>query len=374
MKRVAIIAGEASGDAIAEGLVQQIKQHYPDCEVVGMAGSKMIAQGVTPWYHIDDLSVMGVSEVLKALPKILRMRKDLTQRILAFKPDVMIGVDAPDFNLSIEAKLKEQGIKTVHYVSPSIWAWKKGRIHKIKRATDLVLCTLPFEPEIYEAHQHPAVFVGHPLADQMNFTLSKTDYCEQIGLDPRNDYVALLPGSRGFELKRLLPVFLEVAEAFQKRHPDIQFLLPLARASLSEALKPFQAQIETLKIHLVSGQSQAVLGASRVALLASGTVALEAALMNVPSVMAYKLSPLSYWIGKLMIKLPYFSLPNLILNEPLIPEFIQAEASPSHLIAALECQFSKGSGKQEAQVKKLRSLLKKKASEQAFIEISHLLS
>lgn len=374
MKRVAIIAGEPSGDVIGAGLVLQIKKHYPDCEIVGMAGDAMQSNGMTAWYHVDDLSVMGITEVIKVLPKILRIRKDLTQRIKDFQPDVMIGIDAPDFNLSIEKKLKASGIKTAHYVSPSIWAWKSWRIHKIKKATDLVLCTLPFELEIYQKHHHPAAFVGHPLADQIDFTLGKVDYCHQLGLDPAKNYVALLPGSRGFELKQLLSVFIKAAELFQQQQSSVQFLLPLARPGLREHLEPYMARIEALGVTLVDGQAQAVLGASTAALLASGTVALEAALLDVPSVMAYRVSALTYWIGSKMVKLKYFTLPNIILNEIFMPEFIQKAVTAEALCASLLTQYMQGLDQLDPRVEKIRQLLARNASEQAFKQIQLLCS
>lgn len=340
MRCVAIACGEASGDAIGEGLVKAIKSAYPNCQVIGIIGPKMLAAGAEALYTIDDLSVMGISEVLAKLPHILKVRKGLIQQVLDLKPDVFIGIDAPDFNLGVAQKLKAKGIKTVQYVSPSIWAWKGWRVHKIKKSTDLVLCTLPFEPKYYEKVNHKAVFIGHPLASQIDFNLTREDYQNRLGLPVGVNYIAILPGSRKFEVKNLLPTFLVAASLYAKQYPDAKFILPVAKADLTPLITEMIKQAG-IDVQLIKGKAVDVLGASSKAMIASGTVVLEAALVGTPSVVAYRLSAFSYFIGKMMVKLKYISLPNIILDKPLFPELIQGDCTAVKLFEALERPFDK---------------------------------
>lgn len=376
MKRIVLIAGEASGDAIGEGLVLAIKNKYPHCEILGMGGDKMIQAGLKPWAHIDQLSVMGILEVLKHLPKILKLRRFLFRKIINTQPDILIGIDAPDFNLGLEKKIKKikkAGIPVVHYVSPTIWAWKAGRIKTIKQATDSVLCIFPFEPLIYQNNHHRAVFVGHPLADQINFDLSKQNYCEKLQLNPNQKYLAILPGSREFEINALLPIFLKTVGLFRKKYPEFEFLLPIARESLREKIKFYLADYNDLPIYLISGQAQSVLGASDLALLASGTVSLEAGLLNTPSIVAYKLSKFSYWLAKKLVKISHISLPNLLLNQKIFPEFLQEQVTPENLFNALNQQWETYQKQLPEFGLKLKNLLTHQASQKALEEIEHVI-
>ncbi len=376
MNKVVLVAGEASGDAIGEGLVKKIKAAYPQAQIYGVGGSKMISAGLIPWGTIEELSVMGIVEVLSHLPRILKLRKKILKNTLSFKPDIYIGIDAPDFNLGLEEKFKKSGIPTIHYVSPTIWAWKPGRIKKIKRATSSVLCVFPFEPEIYKKSNHRAVYIGHPLADQINFDFTRENYCQSLGLNFKKNYLALLPGSRKFEVERLLPIFLETAQKFKKNYPEIQFLIPVARESLKNLIQEHLKNYPDLSssIHCVMGQAQAVLGASKLALLASGTVTLEAALLNIPSVVAYRLSNFSYWIAKKLVKLNYVSLPNLLLNQPVFPEFLQEAVTAENLYLALKNQYEKYQNQNPSFGPELKKLLVQNASEQALREIEHVIN
>ncbi|MFB1010340.1 MAG: lipid-A-disaccharide synthase, partial [Thiopseudomonas sp.] len=324
----------------------------------------MEAAGLQSFFPMERLAVMGLVEVLGRLRELLRRRKELAAWLLEQKPDVFIGIDAPDFNLDLELKLHQQGIKTVHYVSPSVWAWRQKRVLKIREACDLMLCLLPFEARFYEEHQVPVHFVGHPLADSIALENDPLAARQQLGLPADARVVALMPGSRGGEVRRLGELFLHSASLLQQRHPELQFVLPAANAARKEQLEQMLAAFPKLPVTLLDGQSQLALQACDAVLIASGTATLEAMLFKRPMVVAYRLAGLTYRILKLMVKSRHFALPNLLAGETLVPEFIQHAATAENLAAAIEQQLADGS-RQTARFLELHQLMRRDASRQA---------
>ena len=335
-----IVAGEISGDTLGAGLIHALKQHYPNARFVGICGTQMIAEGGESWFPLERLSVMGLVEVLGRIKELFAIRDELVQRFIEQKIDVFIGIDAPDFNLRVAPQLKQAGIKTVHYVSPSVWAWRQGRIHGIKAAIDLMLCLLPFEKEFYDQHQLDAVFVGHPLADSLPL-VNDTQYArQQLGLDVNKTYVALLPGSRGGEVSRLgLPLF-EAAKLMQVKNPQLEFIVPAINAQRKNQIDTLLIEANlTVKVFDSSygaGVGRLVMSAADVVVLASGTATLEAMLLKKPMVVVYKLQWLTYWIVRLLSKARYISLPNLLANKALVPELVQNEVTPEHIAQATQ--------------------------------------
>jgi len=316
--KIAISAAETSGDLIGSKLVQALKVQNTDHQIEGLAGEKMIAAGCTQRWDQNLVNVMGFSEVLKKLPSLLRLRKTIVDYYSTNKPDVFIGVDAPDFNFVIEKKLKKQGVKTVHYISPSVWAWRQSRIKKIKQSTDLVLCVFPFEVDFYQKNQQKALFVGHPLAQS---------------LTPRQNHIAgknivLMPGSREGEVKRLLPEMLSAVRLMTDQDHELNFHLVLANGSLQEWA---EQQIQKLNLSISVGDAHQRIEQADLVLVASGTATLEVALIGVPMVVVYKLSAISYFIASRLVKSPYVSLPNVIANQALVPELIQKDASGENI-------------------------------------------
>ncbi|MBK8327379.1 MAG: lipid-A-disaccharide synthase [Moraxellaceae bacterium] len=335
-----IVAGEISGDTLGAGLIHALKQHYPNARFVGICGAQMIAEGGESWFPLERLSVMGLVEVLGRIKELFAIRDELVQRFIEQKIDVFIGIDAPDFNLRVAPQLKQAGIKTVHYVSPSVWAWRQGRIHGIKAAIDLMLCLLPFEKEFYDQHQLDAVFVGHPLADSLPL-VNDTQYArQQLGLDNNKTYVALLPGSRGGEVSRLgLPLF-EAAKLMQVKNPQLEFIVPAINAQRKNQIDTLLIEANlTVKVFDSSygaGVGRLVMSAADVVVLASGTATLEAMLLKKPMVVVYKLQWLTYWIVRLLSSARYISLPNLLANKALVPELVQNEVTPEHIAQATQ--------------------------------------
>lgn len=331
--RIALVAGEASGDILGAGLIQSLKERYPDAEFEGIGGSLMEKQGMRLIYPIERLSVMGLVEVLKQLPELLGIRKDLTQRWITTPPDLFIGIDAPDFNLQLEKKLKETGVTTVHYVSPSVWAWKRKRIFKIKECADLLLALFPFEPRYYQETNQRVVCVGHPLADQIERDQSVLSLArDELGYDSHNYVVAILPGSRRSEVDKLLSPFLETARVLYQKESRYRFIIPAANQVLYDKIRDhIRAAFSDLPIQLILKQSQKALAASDTVLIASGTATLEATLLKRPMVVAYKLAPLTHAIYSRMIKSPYISLPNILAGEKLVPELIQNDVQPEQM-------------------------------------------
>ncbi len=335
--RVALVAGEASGDLLGAGLVEALAARVPGLRCEGVAGPAMQAAGCEALAESEELAVMGLVEPLRHVPRLLRLRRRLRRRWLAAPPDVVIGIDAPDFNLGLERALKAAGIPTVHYVSPSVWAWRQGRVRKIDRAADLVLCLLPFEQRFYDRHGVPAEFVGHPLADRLPPLDDPAAARRRLGIAARR-VVTVMPGSRLSEVGRLGPVFAGAAARLAERYRDIAFVTPLASAATRRL---FERQLEAAGLRdaftLVDRDSPTALVAGDVALLASGTAALEAALLGRATVAAYRLAPLTYWLARLLrlVKVRHFTLPNQLTSEPLVPEFVQGGATPAALSEAV---------------------------------------
>ncbi len=334
LMRVALVAGEASGDILGAGLMQALKAQYPQIEFIGVGGPLMQAQGLTSYFPMERLAVMGLVEVLGRLPELLSRRKRLICTLIDAKPDVFIGIDAPDFNLTVELKLRQAGIKTVHYVSPSVWAWRQKRVLKIREACDLMLTLFPFEAQFYQDHQVPVRFVGHPLADTIPQQADRAAARDALNLLNDQPVVALLPGSRGGEVARLGSLFLDAAVRLRTLRPGIQFVLPCAsperRAQLEQMLVG-----RDLPLTLLDGRSHEALAACDAVLIASGTATLEALLYKRPMVVAYKVAPLTYRILKRLVSSAYISLPNLLAERLLVPEMIQDAATPEALAQLL---------------------------------------
>lgn len=330
-----LVAGEISGDRLGAGLMEALRQHFPDIEFRGLGGERMQAAGLTSLYPLETLSVMGLVEVLRHLPTLLRVRRHLYRDALAWKADVMIGIDAPDFNLGLERRLRQQGVKTVHYVSPSVWAWRQGRIKGIARSVDLMLTFLPFEADFYRQHQVPVVHVGHPLADTLPMVPDPAAARQQLGLAGDGPVLALLPGSRSGEVKRLLPDFLGAARLLQARYPDLHCVLPAATADLKAFIEYELANWPDLSVQVTDGQADTVMTAASVVLLASGTATLEAMLLKKPMVVAYRVAPLTYAIVRRLMQAPHVALPNIIAGETLVPELLQDAATPFALAEAV---------------------------------------
>ena len=360
--RIALVAGEASGDILGAGLMRALKVQHPAVEFIGVGGPLMQAEGLTSYFPMERLSVMGLVEVLGRLRELLARRKLLIQTLIEEKPDVFIGIDAPDFTLNIELKLRQAGIKTVHYVSPSVWAWRQKRVLKIREGCDLMLTLLPFEARFYEEKGVPVRFVGHTLADAIPLQADRAAARAELGL-PDGPLVALMPGSRGGEVGRLASVFFDAAERLQALKPGLRFVLPCASPQR-------RAQIETLlegrnlPLTLLDGQSHLALAACDAVLIASGTATLEALLYKRPRVVAYRLAPLTFWILKRMVKSPYISLPNLLAQRLLVPELLQDDATPEALAQTL-LPLIDGGEEQTRGFDDIHRILRRDASNQA---------
>ena len=332
--RVALVAGEASGDILGAGLMQALTARHPHIEFIGVGGPLMQAEGLTSYFPMERLAVMGLVEVLGRLPELLARRRHLIKTLIDAKPDVFIGIDAPDFNLDLELKLRRGGIKTVHYVSPSVWAWRQKRVLKIRDACDLMLCLFPFEAQFYDAHQVPVRFVGHPLADAIPLQAGRAAAREALDLPQDSTVVALLPGSRGGEVARLGALFLDTAVRLRTLRPGIRFVVPCASPERRVQLEQMLVGRD-LPLTLLDGRSHDALAACDAVLIASGTATLEALLYKRPMVVAYKVAPLTYLILKRLVSSAYISLPNLLAERLLVPELIQDAATSEALAQAL---------------------------------------
>jgi lipid-A-disaccharide synthase len=335
--RIGLVAGEASGDQLGAGLIRALKARDPSLQFEGVAGRAMQQEGCVAWEDAEALAVMGLIEPLKEIPRLLKLRRMLIERWTRDPPAVFVGIDAPDFNLGLEIALKKVGIPTVQYVSPSVWAWRQGRVRKIARAVDRVLCLLPFEQAFYDRNGIAADFVGHPLADSIPVGLSREP--ARLELDVRSaQVVAVLPGSRKSEVMRLGPVFAAASRLLLEKLPDLTFVAPMANEPIRAM---FESQLEEAAVaghyRLLDRNAQTAMAASDVVLLASGTAALEAALLARPIVAAYRLAPLTYALARSLrlVKVRHFTLPNLLTPEPLVPEFLQGNASAQALFAAV---------------------------------------
>ncbi len=333
---IALVAGETSGDILGAGLIRALKAQVPDARFVGVAGPRMQAEGCESWYDMEELAVMGIVEVLGRLRRLLHIRADLTRRFTALRPDVFVGIDAPDFNLTLEGNLKKRGIKTIHYVSPSVWAWRQKRVFKIGKATDLVLAFLPFEKAFYDKYHVPCRFIGHTMADAMPLDPDKLAAREALAIAPHARCLALLPGSRGAEVEMLSADFLHTAQLLRVERPDLEIVVPLVNEKRREQFEQIKAEVAPeLNIHLLDGRAREAMIASDAALLASGTAALECMLAKCPMVVGYRMKPVTFWLAKRLVKTEYVSLPNLLSGKALVKELLQDECQPALLAAAL---------------------------------------
>ncbi|HMW28902.1 MAG TPA: lipid-A-disaccharide synthase [Plasticicumulans sp.] len=334
--RIAVVAGELSGDALGGALLPALQQRFPQARFEGIGGPRMQAAGLESLFPLEKLSVMGLVEVLKHLPELLSIRRALVRRWLAEPPALYLGIDAPDFTLPLAKRLRAHGIRTAHYVSPSVWAWRQGRVRGIAQSVDLMLTLFPFEATFYAQHHVPVECVGHPLADEIPAGLTVADGRAALGLGAGRS-LALLPGSRAGEVGRHIDVFLAAFARLHERHPQLNALLPCATAALRAqiAARVTAAGLDA-QVRLFDGHAREVLAASELALVASGTATLETMLVGRPLVMAYRVAPLTYAIAKRLMKIDRFSLPNLLAGHDLVPEFIQDAATPAALAAALD--------------------------------------
>ena len=341
--RIGVVAGEASGDLLGAGLVEQLRMRYPQAQFAGVGGAAMRAAGVDTWHDASELSVMGLSEVLRHLPRLLRLRRELRRRLLAWPADVFIGIDAPDFNLGLERSLKRRRIRTVHYVSPSVWAWRQGRAARIGRSADRVLCLFPMEPAIYARHGVDASFVGHPMADAMPLNPDRRRARADLGLDDDVPVLAVLPGSRLGEIERLGAIFLEAAQRVAQRLPRLRVVVPGATPACSQAIR---ALLEASPLPpgcalLFDGNAREAMVASDVVLLASGTATLEAMLAKRPMVVGYRIAPSTYRIVRTLglLKVDRYALPNVLAGQTIAPELMQDDCTPEKLAEAVLAWF-----------------------------------
>ena len=327
-----IVAGEASGDILGAGLIRALRRKYPGARFIGIGGDEMVAEGFHSLVPMERLSVMGLVEVLGRLRELFGIRARLMSYFLQNPPDVVIGIDSPDFTLGVERRCRDAGMLTAHYVSPSVWAWRQNRIFKIAKSVDLMLTLFPFEARFYEEHQVPVAFVGHPLADRIPLQPDTLAARRNLGFDEQAPVLAILPGSRGGEVERLGGLFLEAAKWIQSRRPDLQLAIPCVNGEREEQVRALVDALDVkLAVTIVRGRSREVMAAADVVLLASGTATLEAMLLKKPMVVGYRLSNLSFRIVSKMVKSPYIALPNLLALKSLVPEFIQDDATPQSL-------------------------------------------
>jgi lipid-A-disaccharide synthase len=330
--RLAMVAGEASGDLLGGLLLAGLRTHWPDLSAAGIGGPHMTAQGFEAWWPHHLLSVMGYAEALSRIVQLLRLRRELGDRVLAEQPDLFIGVDAPDFNFGLEARLKRQGLRTVHFVSPSIWAWRGERVHKIARACDHVLCLFPFEPALYHQYGVAATYVGHPLADAIPLDVPRAASREALGLAPTDVVVALLPGSRRSEIRHIGPRLVAAAQRLKAKRRNLKFVMPVV-PGLRGLIDPMVNRADGL-IQLLDGRAQQALAACDVAIVASGTATLEAALFKRPMVITYVMNELNWQLMKRRSYLPWIGLPNILLRDFAVPELLQRDARPERLADA----------------------------------------
>jgi lipid-A-disaccharide synthase len=332
--RIALVAGEASGDLLGADLVHSLRRRHPDAEFAGVGGSAMRAAGVDIWHDCAELAVMGLTEVLRHLPRLLRLRATLTARLLAWRPDVLVGIDAPDFNLGLERRLKQRGFATVHYVSPSVWAWRQGRAARIGASADRVLCLFPMEPAIYARHGVDARFVGHPLADRIALDPDREAARRTLGIDSTATVVAVLPGSRLGEIRRIGPAFIGAMARLRAARPDLEFVAPMASPACREAFVQLGAPPHC---RMVDGLARECMIAADVVLLASGTATLEGLLAKRPMVVGYRVSALTHWLVRTfgLLKTNRLSLPNALAGETLVPELLQHDCTPERLADAV---------------------------------------
>ena len=344
--RIGVLAGEASGDILGSRVVAALRQRHPELVVEGIGGPLLKAQGLDSLFPMERLSVMGFVEPLKRLPELLRTRGAVFEHFRSHPPDLFLGIDSPDFNLALERKLRAWGVPTAHLVSPTVWAWRQGRIHKIARSVDLMLCLFPFEQSIYLEHGIDARFVGHPLADEVPLQPDQAAARTALGMAADARVLAMLPGSRGGEVAMLGPLFLETAALLMQKNPDLKLVIPAANAARLAQLRDMVASSGLTGVELVDGRSREVMLAADVVLMASGTATLEAMLLKRPMVVAYRMAPMSWALVRRLVKTPFAALPNILAGERLVPEFIQEDATADRLTGAVADLLAGDSGDQ----------------------------
>ncbi|MCH7509198.1 MAG: lipid-A-disaccharide synthase [Proteobacteria bacterium] len=375
--KVALVAGEASGDMLGGSLLQALRARAPGLSAMGVAGEEMRAAGCRPLVDASELAVMGLVEVIAHLPRLLKLRRQLARQFATWRPDVFVGIDAPEFNLGLESRLRRQGIPTVQYVSPSVWAWRGGRVRKIARSADLVLCLLPFEKQFYDDHNIRAVFVGHPLAERITRQPDTSTARRELGLADDGEWLALLPGSRIGEVTRLANDFAETIAWLRERRPSMRFVAALASAECETIFRAALRRITPpVGIHMIRGRSHEVMAAADVLLVASGTATLEAALIGRPMVVTYRLAQATQWLLKWpgLLKIDRFALPNLVAGEDLVPEIINDDVSVEALGQAILRELDDTGRRQylDGRFRDIRQMLKHNAAERAAAAILDL--
>ncbi|MEQ6889350.1 lipid-A-disaccharide synthase [Halomonas sp. CS7] len=397
VRRVYLVAGELSGDILGAGLMRALKARHPSVEFRGIGGPRMIAEGIESRYPLETLSVMGLVEVLKHLPGLVKVRRALKRDALAWRPDIMVGIDAPDFNLGLERQLREAGLTTAHYVSPSVWAWRQGRVKGIARSVDAMLTFLPFEAAFYARHRVPVAFVGHPLADELPLVNDREAARQALGLSrdegaqdeetqgqvmhdggEKGPLLAVLPGSRANEIRFLGETFLDAVEHLCRERPALSVVIPAATPARRSELEALLAMRPSLagRVTLIDGRSREAMVASDAVLLASGTAALEAMLCHRAMLVAYKMAPATHWLAKRLVNTEWISLPNLIARETLVPELIQEAASPEVIADRLGAMLDDEAGRQalEGRFAAMHATLQRDASRRASEAIEALVA
>jgi len=378
VQRIYLVAGELSGDILGASLMRALKSRHPDVEFRGIGGPRMIQEGIDSRFPLETLSVMGLVEVLRHLPRLIGVRRELRRDALAWRPDIVIGIDAPDFNLGLERQLREAGLTTAHYVSPSVWAWRQGRVKGIARSVDAMLTFLPFEAAFYARHRVPVAFVGHPLADELPLENDRGAARAELGLPEAGEVLAVLPGSRASEIRFLGETFLAAAERLCAARPELSVVIPAATPERRGELEALLATCPALaeRLTLLEGGAREAMVAADAVLLASGTAALEAMLCHRPMLVAYRMAPATHWLAKRLVKTEWISLPNLIARESLVPELIQEAASPEAIAARLGEMLDDADGRAalEARFARMHAGLQRDASRRAAEAIEALVA